>query len=307
MLDLKALSDAVFKSVEGYVGKAFAQLSSRMDGFDKALKEFPAPMQGVKGDAGPPGAPGVDGKDGAHGEDVDPAAVAALLLPGLRKTMEGWPRPQDGAPGSAGPQGEAGAPGKDADPAAVAAVLWPDVLKTVEAWPRPQDGHDGKDGADGKNGEHGKSVTVDEVLPAFEVLMTKALLDFERRSMDVLQRAIDRMPVPKDGRDGMGVEDMQAEHDGDGNITLRFARGEVAKEFKFHLPRFKDCGVYREAERYQRGDGVTWGGSFWIAQKDAPQGKPGTPDCGWRLAVKAGRDGKSFDTPAPAAGVVRIK
>jgi hypothetical protein len=42
---------------------------------------------------------------------------------------------------------------------------------------------------------------------------------------------------------------------------------------------------------YRKGDGVTWGGSFWIAQKDAPEGRPGLSD-DWRLAVKKGRDGR---------------
>ena len=59
------------------------------------------------------------------------------------------------------------------------------------------------------------------------------------------------------------------------------------------LPVPLDRGVYLESKVYQRGDGVTFGGSWWIAQKDAPEGKPGTsPD--WRLACKRGRDGADF-------------
>lgn len=45
----------------------------------------------------------------------------------------------------------------------------------------------------------------------------------------------------------------------------------------------------RQGVKYLEGDGVTWGGSFWIAQKDTAT----KPDGGeWRLAVKKGRDGK---------------
>jgi len=58
-----------------------------------------------------------------------------------------------------------------------------------------------------------------------------------------------------------------------------------------------DQGVFRESEAYEKGDGVTFGGSFWIAQKDAPEGKPGT-SADWRLAVKKGRDGKDWSKPA---------
>ncbi len=52
-----------------------------------------------------------------------------------------------------------------------------------------------------------------------------------------------------------------------------------------------DQGVYKSESRYVTGDGTTWGGSFWIAQKDLP-GKPGDDHGGWRLAVKRGTDGK---------------
>jgi integrin beta 3 len=70
------------------------------------------------------------------------------------------------------------------------------------------------------------------------------------------------------------------------------------KEFTFHVPTVIDRGVYRADESYQRGDGVTWAGSFWIAQKDT-SAKPDAPDGGWRLAVKRGRDGKDGKDGAP--------
>jgi len=50
-------------------------------------------------------------------------------------------------------------------------------------------------------------------------------------------------------------------------------------------------GVFVEGREYRTGDGVSLGGSFWIAQLDNPAGRPGTSDA-WRLAVKRGRDGK---------------
>src|SRR3546814_11535375 len=82
------------------------------------------------------------------------------------------------------------------------------------------------------------------------------------------------MPIPKDGKDGFNLEDLSAEHDGDGNVILRFERGELKKEFPIRLGRFKDKGVYRDGEKYVEGDGVTYGGSFGIAQNDNPKGKP---------------------------------
>lgn len=58
-----------------------------------------------------------------------------------------------------------------------------------------------------------------------------------------------------------------------------------------------DRGVWREGHTYERGDGVSFGGSTWIAQTDVPTSKPGT-NGDWRLAVKKGRDGKDWRPPA---------
>lgn len=69
---------------------------------------------------------------------------------------------------------------------------------------------------------------------------------------------------------------------------MRFARGEKVKEFKFSLPIVIDRGMWREG-KFERGDGVTWGGSFFIAQRDTSAKPETSPD--WRLAVKRGRDG----------------
>ncbi|EKF39928.1 collagen triple helix repeat-containing protein [Nitratireductor indicus C115] len=93
-----------------------------------------------------------------------------------------------------------------------------------------------------------------------------------------------------DGADGIGFDDLEVVHDGLRTFTFRFAKGEKMKEFPFTLPVVLDRGVFKAGDTYSAGDGVTWGGSFWIAQKDTAD-KPGDGD-GWRLAVKKGRDGK---------------
>lgn len=207
------------------------------------------------------------------GKDADPAEIAAMVA----RSVAEMPKPKDGDPG------------KDADPEVVRTM----VADAVGAIPKPLDG---------------KSVTLEDVRPLFDAAFAGWALDFERRAADVLQRAIDKMPAPKDGSDGFGLDDLQIEDDGDGVVTLRFVRGELVKEHKVRLPRFKDCGVFREGVEFLKGDGVTWAGSFFIAQKDAPAGKPGESD-DWRLAVKRGRDGKGGGEPAKRQppGPVRLK
>lgn len=158
-------------------------------------------------------------------------------------------------------------------------------------------GEPGKDGRDGRDGADGASVALSDVEGMVEGKVAAWALDFERRAQGVLERAIDRVPKPADGKDGrdgvdgLGFDDLSVKHDGERSLTLAFSRADVCKEFRVDLPVVIDRGVYKDDSAYQRGDAVTWGGSLWIAQKDSPDSKPGTGD-GWRLAVKKGRDGK---------------
>ncbi len=125
-----------------------------------------------------------------------------------------------------------------------------------------------------------------------EGLFFKWALDFERKADVIFEKAIQKIPVPKDGKDALELEDFDVSlGEDERTVTVSLKRGDdvVAKSIK--LPIVLDKGIHRDSESYEKGDGVTYGGSFWIAQKDVPEGKPGTsPD--WRLAVKRGRDGK---------------
>lgn len=112
-------------------------------------------------------------------------------------------------------------------------------------------------------------------------------------------RTLARIPGPR-GADGLGFDDMTVVHDGERGFTFRMVRGDRVKEFSFKIPTVLDRGVYREDKKdYERGDGVTFGGSFWIAQRDTPEGKPQDGSKDWRLSVKKGRNG------ADGAGGVR--
>lgn len=92
------------------------------------------------------------------------------------------------------------------------------------------------------------------------------------------------------GADGLGFDDLSEELADDGRtIIRRYMRGDEVKEFRHKFPVVLDRGVYKAEQEYTAGDGVTWAGSFWIAQKDTSE-KPGVDD-GWRLAVKSGRAG----------------
>lgn len=149
--------------------------------------------------------------------------------------------------------------------------------------------------------------TVDEIAATFERRFSDLTLSWERQARDVFEKAADRMPIPKNGRDALPVEsfDLQLGEDGR-TVTVKMQAGETVVEKSVKLPTVIDRGVYSGEKAYEHGDGTTYGGCFWIAQKDAPAGVPGG-SADWRMAVKKGRDGKDLRDNAsrhdPSKGV----
>lgn len=222
------------------------------------------------------------------------ASALSARLDVLEKRVSDIPA---GAPGKDGANGRDGIDGKDGAPG--------------------KDGSDGAPGKDGRDGIDGKSFTIEQADALLSEKMARWELDFERRATAALEKAIDRIPAPKDGkdgrdgkdgangldgRDGVGFDDLSVEFDGAKTVTFQLKRGDVCKEFNLTLPIIMDRGTYKEGESYTPGDGVTWAGSYWIAQKETTA-KPDTPDSGFRLAVKKGRDGRDgrngIDKTAP--------
>lgn len=205
------------------------------------------------------------------GKDADPEEVGRLVDAAVRRAVEALPKPKNGEPG------------RDADPAAIAKM----VDDAVARLPKPKDGVGlagtfiGRDGelvvtlSDGSTKALGPVVGRDADMKALEALILAKVAE---------------IPRPKDGADGLGFDDLRVEHDGERGFKLLFEKGDRVKEFAFTLPVILDRGVYVAGRGYAQGDGVSFGGSYWIAQK-ATAAKPGESD-DWRLAVKRGRDGK---------------
>jgi len=268
---VEALMAGIAPVIKQFVDKATGGFGGRI-----AALEARAPEKGEQGERGPEGLAGKDGRDGVDGKDGAP-----------------------GAPGEKGEQGEKGADGrdgvdgKDADPVTREQIVEalrgdPSLIRdAVAQWlaanpppagkdgapgergPEGQPGKDGRDGVDGKDGTPGRDGQPG--VPGRDGKDGAAGTD------------------GKDGADGLGFDDLAVEHDGDRTLTLRFVRGERSREFSVDLPVVIDRGVWREGE-FKRGDGVSWGGSFFIAQRDTSAKPETSPD--WRLAIKRGRDGK---------------
>jgi len=296
-IKLSELGDALFESVKVYIARNFESVAARIEALEKRAPESgPMGPQGQKGDPGERGIDGMPGKDGAPGERGEKGEKGDKGDPGERgeKGDPGMPGERgpagergadgrdgidgkDGAPGIAGKDGAPGRDGidgKDADPAIIRA----EVERAVAAIPLPQDGkdappvdvekialdvlsrihppRDGRDGAPGKPGEKG-----------------------------------DPGQDGRDGKDGLSIEDFDiALKDGRTlEISLKCGDRVVTKSTRLDIP--LDRGTFKPGNAYQKGDGVTYGGSWWIAQADTAE-SPGTESKAWRLAVKRGRDGK---------------
>jgi collagen type III alpha len=181
--------------------------------------------------------------------------------------------------------------------AAIASVLA--RIEAMEARPLPKDGKDGApgekglDGMIGPPGERGPEGPAGPARDGRDGLPGVPGLPGEKGADGI---------NGKDGADGLGFDDMEPVYDEQGRLSLKFVRGENVKIFR--VPGFVDRGVYRDGEMYQKGDGATFGGGFFIAQQDT-ESKPEESSGAWRLAVKRGRDGKD-GKDAPSIPVVSV-
>jgi hypothetical protein len=263
MIDAKAFG----LELAGIVKGQLAPILSRMDALEKRFNELPAPRDGKNADLGEVRqiiAEEVSGLKTAIEAIELPSLpdIPAIVTEEVQKAVSAIPAPQDG---------------KCVTAEDVAPLIASEVEKRIKEIPTPKDGEPGKDGV-GLAG-----AIIDR---AGELVVT--LTNGETRNLGPV---VGKDGDPgKDGRDGFGFDDLEASYDGEKTVILKFTKGERVKEFAFALPVVIDRGIFTEGKEYKTGDGVTWGGSFWIAQKDTSS-KPGAGG-DWRLSVKKGRDGR---------------
>lgn len=282
---VKMVADAVAVALPAAVEKA---LEARLaDMVAKAAELVPRPKDGADGAAGR------DGRDGLDGKSVDPAEVEAIVA----KHVAAIPAPKDGINGK---DGRDGVDGKGVDVAEVMEL----VVKAVEALPKPADGKDGRDGINGKDGEHGRDAVQIDTLAGIEPLRR-----YQRGTYAMFRggevkafRQTDLMPADAEDIEKFGwsvvrngVNEFAVESADDGRtvaIAAKMTDGRVVMK-TVDFPVVIDRGIFKSGDIYKQGDGVTWDGSFWIAQRSTDAGeKPGDASGAFRLAVKKGRDGR---------------
>jgi collagen type III alpha len=292
---------------------------NRIDQEIKQLTEAAPLLVGPKGDPGPPGEKGdcgpvgPPGEQGPQGQAIDADQIVALVL-------ERLPAPERGEKGDQGDVGEKGDPGESVDVAEVVDLVLKQIPEPergergpagvgIEKMTVTSDGYlivattdgfardlgvvvgpQGEKGDPGPAGQAGVGLSGALINRVGECVLT--LTDGSVHNLGaVIGKDGEKGDPGKDGRDGVGFDDLSFDYDGERTVTFKFTKGDVVKAFPVKVPAVLDQGVYRETRAYERGDGVTWGGSFWIAQTGT-RDKPGDGSKSWRLAVKKGRDGK---------------
>lgn len=326
MFDGKAFGLEMVGIVKAHIERVVAPLNSRIADLEKQLAEIPTPKDGKDADVEEVTIQVIRRPEFQGFADEIKAIKAALqesdgsksaLINALRADLQSqgfWQEKAEGlsdyfktAIGEQVAMAVAALPpaekGKDADPAETEEMVVKHVERVLAGWERPKNGLDGKDGAPGADGKDGApGINGKDGADAIDAMIDRdgnlvlTLSDGRMKNVGLVvgkdgEAGRDGIKGA-DGADGVGFDDMSCEIRDDG-VYLVWEKGELVKEARIPIP--MDRGIYKQGQTYRAGDGVTWGGSFWIAQEETAE-KPDTGK-GWRLAVKKGRDGKDAADP----------
>lgn len=300
---IQAISRLVYEEINNVV----RPLTMRIEQLEKTLGDMPVPVDGKDG---APGKDGIDGKDGRDGVDGQPGLAGKDGVDGKdgRDGVDGkdglaGANGADGLPGIDGKDGQIGAPGKDGRDGIdgtdgenlslddVRECLVDLVAKAVSQLPVPKHctgGYINRDGALCHTFSDGSIVDLGAVVGKDG---KDCDMEATRVQVAAFLAAIEKPRDGKDGKDGVGFDDVDMEYDGERTLSFVFFQGtDKAKSFDFILPIPLVRDVWR-AGNYKRGDITIRGGSMYLATKDTATA-PGLPDSDWKLCTKCGRDGK---------------
>lgn len=294
--EIEAMMAHLAPVVREFVAAATAPLLERI-----AALEARQPEKGERGE------PGQDGKDAdpevlrqmvsdavatiprpQDGKDADMEAVGLRIAEEVQRAVSGLPEPK---------QGMDGRDGRDADPEMVEAIVRERLAEAVSAieLPAPEKGEQGErgergaDGADGRDGVGLAGAVIDR-----DGRLVLTLTDGSVKELGVVVGRDGTPGAPgepgKDGKDALGIENLDVTYDGERTFTFEWTGHDRREQRVFVVPLVLDRGVYSATREYERGDGVSFGGSYWIAQEPTTD-KPETSKA-WRLSTKRGQNGK---------------
>jgi hypothetical protein len=254
MFDGKAYGEEIVGLVRGFVEREFAPIRAENEELKTRIAALEARPLPEKGETGERGADGISPEPEVVAEAFRPVAET-LISEAVAKAVAEIPPPEKGEKGDTGERGDPG-----------------------------EKGQDGRDGENGKDGRGVKDLLIDR-----DGHLVATMDDGEMKSLGPVTGKDGKDGEP--GRDGFSLDDFDCQPVDERTIKLMFTRGETVHSYELEFPVTIYRGVFKAGETYARGDATTWGGSLWIAEKET-DAKPDTPESGWRLAVKKGRDGK---------------
>ena len=160
--------------------------------------------------------------------------------------------------------------------------------------PAGKDGADGKDGATGDPGRDG--LDLKDLFRAEGGRLVAVMSDGTTKDLGVF--------VGKDGRDGLGFEDMMVRFNDDHTFTLAYQRGDEVKEYTSPQLGIRHKGYWREGVKAVAGDLWVHAGTCWVAKADT-DAKPATNAEAWQIFAskgsmgEPGRAGKDFKPSEP--------
>jgi hypothetical protein len=158
------------------------------------------------------------------------------------------------------------------------------VKDAVSALPLPKDGNPGNDGKDALQVEIMPCLDDEKSYPRGTYALHNGGLwrSFQKTTgMNGWECLVD----------GIASIDITQSHEREFTVSAKLASGAITdKSFSVPVMIYRD--IFKEGEKYQPGDSVTWAGSVWYCHAETTD-KPGEPSSkGWKLAVKRGRDAR---------------
>jgi collagen type III alpha len=298
---MQKLADEVFEAARGWMAKSVDSLKGMITGLDGRLKalEDRAPVK--DGTPGEKGEPGIAGKDGVTGEKGEPGPQGERGEPGpAGERGEAGQQGERGEPGAIGPQGDKGEPGPAGKDGATGERG--EKGEPGGAGPQGERGEKGMDGRDGMEGPAGRDAAQLEILSGIDPDRK-----YQRNTYATHKGGIWRSYRATDalGDDAMkagwecivnGIDCETEEASDDGRTITRttvYSNGKTFERVTKSVVLIYR-GIWTEGKQYALGDSVTWNGSVWIAEKEAPEGRPADGvSTDWRLSVKRGDKGES--------------
>ena len=278
-MKLQALLDRLAVTVKGYVDRRVGEIDARVKALGVEIQEMPRATEELRRmvEARPTNAP----------PSVE--ELKAIIAPLIPAPVHG----EKGADGKDGVDGRDGQDGKDGRDGIDGRTPSAEEIKALIPAPiHGEKGADGKDGRDGRDGADGRDGLDIAPIPAIDE--TKS---YPRGTYAAHKGGLWRSFEQTKGLKGWecivnGFNGFEEEQVDERTFIVRCftSTGVIEATRKVASIVYRELWV--KGASYELGDAVTWGGSIWIAKKhDGEYKQPGTEGSGWRLAVRAGRDG----------------